>query len=76
MRDADQRRYWDDERNWGDGLFGAYFCKEDPRLVVPKRGFPGGTFNMAHRWAMPLLTGVIVLLVALILVLAFARFRG
>ncbi len=64
------RKLWEDERHWGDGVFGAYFCKDDPRLIVPKRGLPGGTFNMAHRWAMPLLAAIIVVLVVVILVLA------
>jgi uncharacterized membrane protein len=47
------RRLWQDERNWGHGSMGAYFCKEGPRLIVPKHQLPGGTFNMAHPWAVP-----------------------
>jgi uncharacterized membrane protein len=32
-----------------------------------QRGLPGGTFNMAHRWAVPLLTVIVVVLIALVL---------
>ncbi len=63
-------RLWQDERHWGSGSLGIYFCREDPRLVVPKRGLPGGTFNMAHAAAVPILTGIIVLLIILVIVLA------
>lgn len=75
MTNYDLKRMWEDERNWGHGAFGAYFCREDPRLVVPKRGLPGGTFNMAHRWAIPLLTGLFLLpiFVLLIVLLVSAR---
>ncbi|MCS6948651.1 MAG: DUF5808 domain-containing protein [Steroidobacteraceae bacterium] len=61
------KRLWEDERHWGHGAWGCYFCKEDPRLIVPKRGLIGGTFNMAHRWAVPLLTLILLGLVALVL---------
>ncbi len=64
------RKLWEDERHWGFGSLGIYFCKDDPRLVVPKRGLPGGTFNMAHSWAMPILTAIIVLLVVMVVVMA------
>jgi uncharacterized membrane protein len=59
-------RLWEDERHWGHGPLGGYFCKEDPRLVVPKRRLVGGTFNLAHRLAIPILTAIILLLVVLV----------
>lgn len=64
---------WNDEKNWGRGKLGAYFCKDDPRLVVRKRGLPGGTFNMAHQLAIPLLTVVIIILLGLVIILALFR---
>lgn len=77
MNRDDLQKLWDDERNWGHGVWGCYFCKDDPRLIVPKRRLPGGTFNMAHRMAVPLMTVIIVflILVAIILPLSsvFAR---
>jgi uncharacterized membrane protein len=62
-------RLWGDDRNWGHGIWGCYFCKEDPRLLVPKRRLPGGTFNMAHRMAVPLMTAIIVFLILLVIIL-------
>jgi hypothetical protein len=40
---------WGDENNW---LWGAiYYCKNDPRLVVPKRiKWTGWTMNFAYPW--------------------------
>ena len=70
------QRRWEDERNWGHGSWGAYFCKDDPRLVVPKRRLVGGTFNMAHRWAVPLLTAILVFLILFILVGALGTAAG
>ena len=71
MTKDDLHKLWSDERNWGHGPLGTYFCKDDPRLIVPKRRLPGGTFNMAHRWAVPLLTLIPLLLIVLVLTLAF-----
>ena len=48
------RKPWEDERHWGHGPLGGYFCKRDPRLIVPKRRWPGGTFNLAHRFRDPI----------------------
>jgi hypothetical protein len=62
------QKLWEDERHWGHGSLGCYFCKEDPRLVVPKRRLIGGTFNLAHHSAIPLLTAIFLLLVVLIVV--------
>ncbi len=40
---------WADKNNW---LWGAiYYCKNDPRLVVPKRiKWTGWTLNFAYPW--------------------------
>jgi hypothetical protein len=40
---------WRDKNNW---LWGAiYYCKKDPRLVVPKRvKWTGWTMNFAYPW--------------------------
>lgn len=69
-------KLWHDDNNWGHGRMGVYFCKEDPRLIVPKRGLPGGTFNMAHRHAVTLLTAIIVGLIVLVLLFAFGAAFG
>ncbi len=68
MNEQELRKLWEDERNWGHGSWGAYFCKDDPRLIVPKHRLPGGTFNMAHRWAVPLLTAILLLLILIALI--------
>ena len=79
MQRDELQKLWEDERNWGHGSWGCYFCKEDPRLIVPKRRLPGGTFNMAHRAAVPLLTAMFVFLILLVIALPLAgiiaRFR-
>jgi hypothetical protein len=45
-------RLWSDPGNWPG--YGLYYCKDDPRLIVPKRikGF-GWTMNFANSWAWP-----------------------
>lgn len=48
MEKDELRRLWEDEQHWGRGSFGGNFCKQDPRLFVPKRRLPGGTLNLAH----------------------------
>jgi hypothetical protein len=43
-------KLWSDPANWR-GL-GIYSCKEDPRILVPKRRkWAGWTLNFAHRRA-------------------------
>ncbi len=40
---------WGDAKNWGEGFCGWYFCKEDPRLWVPKKNkILGITVNLGH----------------------------
>jgi hypothetical protein len=54
-------RLWSDPGNWLG--FGIYYCKDDPRIIVPKqiKGF-GWTMNFANPWVWP--TIIIVLLSA------------
>ena len=45
---------WRDPVNWKRGLI--YSCKDDPRIVVPKKQkWRGWTINFAHRRATPTL---------------------
>jgi len=40
---------WKDKNNWRWGAI--YYCKNDPRLVVPKRiKWTGWTMNFAYPW--------------------------
>uniref|UniRef100_A0A832H316 DUF5808 domain-containing protein n=1 Tax=Oscillatoriales cyanobacterium SpSt-402 TaxID=2282168 RepID=A0A832H316_9CYAN len=72
MNKVELRRLWEDEQHWGHGSLGGYFCKQDPRLFVPKRRLFGGTLNLAHALAIPILTGIIVMLVLLVMLVAFS----
>jgi hypothetical protein len=52
-------RLWRDPVNWKRGLI--YSCKDDPRIVVPKKQkWRGWTINFAHRRATPTLTLMIL----------------
>jgi hypothetical protein len=54
---------WKDPRNRKWGIF--YYCKADPRVIVPKRfKWMGWTFNAAQPRAIP----VTLLLIAILLV--------
>ena len=56
MSDCD--RLWEDADNWRLGAI--YVCKDDPRIVVPKRlKWTGWTFNFAHRASYLLLVFVL-----------------
>jgi hypothetical protein len=47
---GDLDELWNDKRNWSAW---RYRCKDDPRLIVPKRNPAlGWTFNWAHPAAM------------------------
>ncbi len=56
---ADLERLWQDDRHWFWSV--VYACKEDPRLIVPKRKnrWPvfslGWTWNFGHPLAWPVL---------------------
>ena len=53
---------WRDRRN---RKWGFYYCKADPRVIVPKRyKWMGWTINAAHPSAIPVLLLLIVLVVA------------
>lgn len=53
----DLSRFTDDPRNWY--LWFIYFCREDPRIAVPKRiAGLGWTLNFAHPWAVPFLAAL------------------
>jgi len=52
---------WDDPQNWK--AYGIYFCKADPRFIVPKRQkWAGWTMNFAH------ISGWVAFLVAILYV--------
>ena len=53
-------RLWADDSHWR--ACSIYSCKDDPRLVVPKRNgkWGGWTMNIAHRSAWLLLAATIV----------------
>jgi hypothetical protein len=50
-------RLWADLKNWKGGI---YSCKDDPRVVVPKRvRWAGWTVNFAHSRTWLFLLGII-----------------
>ena len=52
---------WKDSQNY---KWGAYYCKADPRVIVPKRRkWMGWTLNFARPSAIPALLGIIALIV-------------
>lgn len=53
---------WKNPDNWGPGWAGWYFCKDDPRLWVPKK-VPalGITLNLAHPKGGIMLVGIFLL---------------
>jgi hypothetical protein len=53
---------WKDPRNWK--WAGIYFCKEDPRVIVPKRiKWFGWTLNFARPSAIPTVLLIVAFLV-------------
>lgn len=55
MDEEELNRLWLDEKHW-KFFYAVYYCKADPRLVVPKPNFAGTpnkwlgtTWNLAHR---------------------------
>ncbi len=60
---TDNNHHWNNENNWK--FHSIYNCKDDPRLIVPKkRRWAGWTFNFAHRSAFILLGYVLIVAVA------------
>jgi Family of unknown function (DUF5808) len=52
-------RLWSDPDNW-IGL-GIYYCKDDPRVIVPKRMKSlGWSMNFANPWVWPAIVFVVV----------------
>jgi uncharacterized membrane protein len=55
-----ERAEWTNPENWGEGLFGAYSSRRDPRLWVPARSpWLGVTLNLGHPWAGIALAGLL-----------------
>jgi hypothetical protein len=53
--------YWNDPHNY---KWGVYYCKADPRVIVPRHWrWMGWTLNFARPSAIPVLLGMIALLV-------------
>jgi len=49
MTKEELEKLWGDKNNWLG--FAIYYCKNDPRLVVPKRiKWTGWTMNFAYPW--------------------------
>lgn len=71
-------QHWKNEKNWGAGLCGFYFCKEDTRLWVPKKnpvmgvtinlGHPKGGFTLISLFLIPIFFLVAGLLVSVVVV--------
>ena len=68
MKTTEFDKYWEDKANWKMGMI--YSCKEDPRIVVPKKPrWMGRTLNFAHAkayWCL-ILTFLLVLAPALLI---------
>ena len=52
---------WQKDENWGGPKWGEiYFCKNDPRIMVPKRNkWMGWTVNLAHTAGVLLFVGAL-----------------
>jgi hypothetical protein len=60
MPDERVQRLWEDPANWT--TIGLYRCADDPRWWVPKRvPWMGWTVNVAHRGAVLVLFGILIL---------------
>jgi len=54
---------WENPANWRWTFI--YYCKDDPRIIVPKRSrILGWTMNFAHRRAIPTLALIIIAIIA------------
>jgi hypothetical protein len=68
-------RLWNNPDNWRGSIL--YVCRDDPRLVVPKRQRWGGwTVNCAHAGAWILLLAILLLAIIPTAFLAFAGLVG
>lgn len=62
MSEKNYDHLWENEKNWGGGFCGWYFCKEDPRLWVPKKVKAMGiTINLGHPKGGSTLVGLFLL---------------
>ena len=58
----DYTELWQNPDNWR--LYGFYVCREDPRLIVPKRlRLTGWTLNFAHRQAYQLFVALLAVII-------------
>jgi Family of unknown function (DUF5808) len=72
MTYADLARFHSDPANWKLGIF--YFCRSDPRILVPKRILGlGWTLNFGRPMAVPFFLSMIALIPCSA---ALARFLG
>jgi hypothetical protein len=63
---------WNDPRHW---KWGVYYCKEDPRAIVPKRWkWMGWTINAARPSAIPVL--LLLILSCLLAPIYLAQLSG
>jgi uncharacterized membrane protein len=82
MSDLTYQKLWEDEKNWGGGICGWYFCKEDPRLWVPKKSRQlGVSINLGHpRGGATLvavfLSPVLVIIATILLTAAISKCSG
>ena len=62
---------WRDDRNWRGRI---YFCRTDPRIMVPKRTrMFGWTINLGHPWAIPAVVLEVALLAGPLLLLQYFK---
>jgi len=72
MTPADKARFHSDPANWKLGIF--YFCRADPRILVPKRLLGlGSTLNLARPMAIPFFLSLLALIPC---ASALARYLG
>ena len=66
MTREDIEKCWNDPANW---KWGVYYCKADPRAIVPKRiKWMGWTINFARPSAFPVLLFMLALLLVPVLI--------
>ena len=62
MKNSDYVELWHDAKNWR--LYVFYVCREDPRLIVPKRlRMTGWTMNFAHPQAYLLFAALLAVVI-------------
>jgi len=77
LADGNYDHLWNDPKNWGGGFCGWYFCKEDPRLWVPKKiKNMGITINLGHPKGGATLVGMFLLPTVILVVVLLIRACG